>query len=124
MRAEKSGPTSEHPQPALVVRASLPRTFLGLGLCLEAGLLACGGYLVEQALREPLHADQTAVLAGGAFLVSPESCCFTWCALSAETSWRARTTSNLSARPLHRRPHSRRTYRWSGPKYFSLRILW
>lgn len=68
MRAEKSGPTSEHPQPALVVRASLPRTFLGLGLCLEAGLLACGGYLVEQALREPLHADQTAVLAGGVIL--------------------------------------------------------
>jgi len=53
----------------LVVKASLPRTFLGLGLFVEIGLLFFGCYLLSQAILQPLESGTTAVL-GGAFFLS------------------------------------------------------
>jgi hypothetical protein len=52
----------------LVVRGSLPRTFLSLGLFLETGLLVCGTYLLVDAILQPLEAGPAAVLSGGLFL--------------------------------------------------------
>jgi hypothetical protein len=59
---------TEHETTPLVVRASLPRTFLGLGAFVEAGLLFCGAYLLINAIASPLEANQTAVLAAAATL--------------------------------------------------------
>ena len=59
---------TEHEQPPLVIRASLPRAFLGLGAFVEAGLLFCGAYLLINAIASPLEANQTAVLAAAAML--------------------------------------------------------
>jgi hypothetical protein len=49
----------------LVVRASPPRTFLGLGVFTETGLLFCRGYLLFKALWWPLEAGETAVIVAG-----------------------------------------------------------
>ena len=38
----------------LVVKASLPRVFLGLGLFTETLLLFCGSYLLAEAIVQPL----------------------------------------------------------------------
>jgi|ERR1700675_856075 hypothetical protein len=52
----------------LVVRASLPRVFLSLGLFTEAGLLFCGSYLLTEAILQPLDTGTFSVLGGGLFL--------------------------------------------------------
>ncbi|HWY07994.1 MAG TPA: hypothetical protein VNY24_14120 [Candidatus Acidoferrales bacterium] len=52
----------------LVVRGSLPRVFLGLGVFMEAGLLFCGSYLLTEALLQPLDAGTFSVVGGGLFL--------------------------------------------------------
>ena len=52
----------------LVVRASLPRVFLSLGLFLETGLLFCGSYLLADAILQPLDAGTFSVAGGGVFL--------------------------------------------------------
>jgi hypothetical protein len=52
----------------LVVRGSLPRVFLGLGVFLEAGLLFCGSYLLADAILHPLNAGTFSVVGGGMFL--------------------------------------------------------
>ena len=52
----------------LVVRGSLPRVFLGLGVFLEAGLLFCGSYLLADAILQPLNAGTFSVVGGGMFL--------------------------------------------------------
>jgi len=52
----------------LVVRASLPRVFLSLGVFLEAGLLFCGSYLLADAILQPLDAGTFSVVGGGMFL--------------------------------------------------------
>jgi type VI protein secretion system component VasK len=52
----------------LVVRASLPRTFWGLGASVEFGLIFCGVYLLAQASLKPLEADQVSILTAGVIL--------------------------------------------------------
>jgi hypothetical protein len=52
----------------LVVRGSLPRVFLGLGVFVEASLLFCGSYLLADAILQPLDAGTFSVVGGGAFL--------------------------------------------------------
>jgi hypothetical protein len=52
----------------LVVRASMPRTFLGLGVFTETGLLLCGSYLLLKALWWPLETGETAVIVAGLLL--------------------------------------------------------
>jgi hypothetical protein len=52
----------------LVVRGSLPRVFLSLGLFLEAGLLFCGSYLLADAILQPFDAGTFSVVGGGMFL--------------------------------------------------------
>ena len=52
----------------LVVRGSLPRVFLTLGLFLEVTLLFCGSYLLTDAILQPLEAGTFSVVGGGSFL--------------------------------------------------------
>ncbi len=52
----------------LVVRASLPRTFWGLGAFAELGLLSCGIYLLAEASLKPLEADQVSILSASLML--------------------------------------------------------
>ena len=55
-------------QTPLIVRGSLPRVFLSLGIFIEAGLLFCGSYLLADALLQPLNAGTFSVVGGGMFL--------------------------------------------------------
>jgi hypothetical protein len=52
----------------LVVKASLPHTFLGLGVFVEAGLLFLGSYLLAQTILQPLQAGTLTILGAGLFL--------------------------------------------------------
>ncbi len=54
----------------LVVRASTPRTFLGLGVFTETGLVLCGSYLLLKALWWPLETGETAVIVSGLLLAT------------------------------------------------------
>ena len=58
----------ERSKTPLVVKASLPRVFLGLGLFTEVGLLFCGSYLLTEAIVQPLDAGTFSVVGGGVFL--------------------------------------------------------
>ena len=60
--------TSGRSKTPLVVRGSLPRVFLGLGVFIEAGLLFCGSYLLADAILQPLDAGTFSVVGGGMFL--------------------------------------------------------
>jgi hypothetical protein len=68
MRDRNVGYTAVRGKTPLVVRGSLPRVFLGLGVFLEAGLLFCGSYLLADAILQPLNAGTFSVLGGGTFL--------------------------------------------------------
>jgi len=52
----------------LVVRGSLPRVFLTLGLFLEVTLLFCGSYLLADSILQPLDAGTFSVVGGGSCL--------------------------------------------------------
>jgi hypothetical protein len=52
----------------LVVKGSLPRVFLGLGVFIEVGLLFCGSYLLADAILQPMDAGTFSVVGGGMFL--------------------------------------------------------
>ena len=52
----------------LVVKASLPRVFLGLGLFTETLLLFCGSYLLAEAIVQPLDAGTFSLIGGGLLL--------------------------------------------------------
>jgi hypothetical protein len=52
----------------LVVKASLPHVFLGLGLFTETLLLFCGSYLLAEAIVQPLDAGTFSVIGGGLLL--------------------------------------------------------
>ena len=52
----------------LVVRASTPQTFLGLGIFLEAALFLSGSYLLLKALWRPLETGESAIIAAGLLL--------------------------------------------------------
>ena len=67
MRAGRSIITARHGVP-LVVRASLPRTFLGLGIFVEGCLIFTGAYLLLECLRSPLEARPEAVISAGVLL--------------------------------------------------------
>ena len=68
MRKLKVVETSGRAKTPLVVRGSLPRVFLGLGVFLEASLLFCGSYLLTEAILQPLDAGTFSVVGGGLFL--------------------------------------------------------
>jgi len=55
-------------QTPLVVRGSLPRVFLTMGLFLEVTLLFCGSYLLADAILQPLEAGTFSVVGGGSCL--------------------------------------------------------
>jgi hypothetical protein len=57
-----------HYKTPLVVRASLPRTFWGLGAFIELGLISCGVYLLAEAILKPLEANQASVISAGVIL--------------------------------------------------------
>jgi hypothetical protein len=52
----------------LVVKASLPHTFLGLGVFVEVALLFFGSYLLAQTVLQPLEAGTATILGAGLFL--------------------------------------------------------
>ena len=68
MRELKVVETSGRGKTPLVVRGSLPRVFLCLGVFLEASLLFCGSYLLTEAILQPLDAGTFSVVGGGLFL--------------------------------------------------------
>ena len=68
MRELKIVETSGRAKTPLVVKGSLPRVFLGLGVFMEAGLLFCGSYLLADAILQPLDAGTFSVVGGGLFL--------------------------------------------------------
>ena len=68
MREVKIRISAERRQTPLVVRGSLPRVFLSLGIFIEAGLLFCGSYLLADAILQPLNAGTFSVVGGGMFL--------------------------------------------------------
>jgi predicted cation transporter len=67
MRGARSMMAVHHGTP-LVVRASLPRTFLGLGIFVVGCLVFTGMYLLSEALKRPLEARQEAVITAGVLL--------------------------------------------------------
>lgn len=67
MRPGRLMSASHHSTP-LVVRASLPRTFLGLGIFAEGSLIFAGVYLLANALKRPLEAEQSSVIGAGVLL--------------------------------------------------------
>ena len=68
MRERNVGSTAVRGKTPLVVKGSLPRVFLGLGVFLEASLLFCGSYLLADAILQPLDAGTFSVVGGGMFL--------------------------------------------------------
>jgi hypothetical protein len=58
----------ERSKTPLVVKASLSRVFLGLGLFTETLLLFCGSYLLAEAIVQPLDAGTFSVIGGGLLL--------------------------------------------------------
>jgi hypothetical protein len=68
MREPNVGHSIERGNTPLVVRGSLPRVFLGLGIFVEAGLLFCGSYLLADAILQPQDAGTFSVVGGGVFL--------------------------------------------------------
>jgi hypothetical protein len=68
MREIKIAETFSRGKTPLVVRGSLPRVFLSLGIFVEAGLLFCGSYLLADAILQPLAAGTFSVVGGGMFL--------------------------------------------------------
>jgi hypothetical protein len=68
MREMNGDETRERKKTPLVVRGSLPRVFLSLGIFIEAGLLFCGSYLLVDAILQPLDAGTFSVVGGGMFL--------------------------------------------------------
>ena len=52
----------------LVVRGSLPRVFLTMGLFLEVTLLFCGSYLLADSILQPLDAGTFSIVGGGSCL--------------------------------------------------------
>ena len=67
MRVGKSMLTAQNGTP-LVVRASLPRTFLGMGIFVEACLVFLGVYLLLDSWKRPLEAHQSDVIFAGVLL--------------------------------------------------------
>jgi hypothetical protein len=59
---------AKHERTPLYIRASLPKTFLGLGVFVETGLLFCGIYMLADAIAKPLEANQAGVIAAAAVL--------------------------------------------------------
>lgn len=57
-----------HHETPLVVRASLPRTFRGLGIFVEGCLIFTGAYLLLEVWRSPLEARPESVIAAGVLL--------------------------------------------------------
>jgi hypothetical protein len=68
MHVIRMATASVHYKTPLVVRASLPRTFWSLGAFAEIGLFSCGIYLLAEATRKPLEADQASILGAGVML--------------------------------------------------------
>ena len=68
MREIHVGRTALRGRTPLVVRGSLPRVFLAIGLFLEVTLLFCGSYLLTDAILQPLDAGTFSVVGGGLFL--------------------------------------------------------
>jgi hypothetical protein len=68
MRERNVGPTTIRGATPLVIRGSLPRVFLSLGIFVEAGLLFCGSYLLADAILQPQDAGTFSVVGGGTFL--------------------------------------------------------
>jgi hypothetical protein len=68
MRELKIVEASGRSKTPLVVRESLLRVFLGLGVFMEASLLFCGSYLLADAILQPLHAGTFSEVGRGAFL--------------------------------------------------------
>ena len=68
MRTARMETEFNHGRVPLVVRGSLPNTFWSLGMFVEINLCLCGMYLLSEAIREPLAADQVTVLGAGVIL--------------------------------------------------------
>jgi len=68
MREMKIKESAGRSQTPLVVKGSLPRVFLSLGIFMEAGFLFCGSYLLADAILQPLNAGTFSVVGGGMFL--------------------------------------------------------
>ena len=68
MRELKIVEASGRGKTPLIVRGSVPRVFLGLGVFMEASLLFCGSYLLADAILQPLDAGTFSVVGGGLFL--------------------------------------------------------
>jgi len=68
MREMNMDETAARGKTPLVVRGSLARVFLGLGVFMEASLLFCGSYLLTEAILQPLDAGTFSVVGGRMFL--------------------------------------------------------
>lgn len=68
MRAARMEPAFGHARTPLVVKGSLPKTFWALGMFVLINLSLFGIYLLTQAIREPLAADQVTVIGAGVSL--------------------------------------------------------
>ncbi len=68
MREMNAAVTQVRNRTPLVVRGSTPRTFLGLGMFMEIGLITCGSYLLAEAILQPLDAGTWSVVGGGLIL--------------------------------------------------------
>ncbi|HET7105731.1 MAG TPA: hypothetical protein VFI38_02905 [Candidatus Acidoferrum sp.] len=103
----------------LVVKGSLPRVFLGLGVFMEAGLLFCGSYLLTDAILQPLDAGTFSVVGGGLFLGLATVLLFylAW-PLKRKFSWRRQKSEQLTLeitlKPCREEGQSLRQSGWAG----------
>jgi hypothetical protein len=65
MRATKIEVLHGHGRMPLVMRGRFERTFFGLGLFAAINLFLWGIYLLTEVIRDPLKANETAVIAAG-----------------------------------------------------------
>lgn len=94
MREMKPGSFLGRQHTPLVVKGSLPRAFLSLGVFVEVGLLFLGSYLLTQAMMKPLQATSATVISGGV-LLSLASVLLFYLLASGRPDWRSRRNRDL-----------------------------
>ncbi len=105
----------------LVVRGSLPRVFLGLGIFVEASLLFFGSYLLADAILQPMDAGTFSVVGGGMFLGLASVLLFylAWPGKRGSISRREKLERRLEAAPVsnYEEPaHARLQSNWAAEK--------
>jgi hypothetical protein len=101
MREMKIAEASGRRKTPLVVRASLPRVFLGLGVFMEASLLFCGSYLLANVICNRWMPERFPWLAEECSWRWRRCCFFTWPGRAREDPFRSERSQRNGAQKPH-----------------------